>query len=207
MMEAAAASKNRFLVRDNRLHPVSPNPVKILSSSYLSGAAKWRLFTERFQAAQPSAAEETVASFIQRRFNREICDYLFDQSFQASTREIRTPVHTGSTAFSSTLGERIRQRDQKGLFKNKAAMGGRKIVAFRGGNSKLVKHLQLLLTTPRFGLTAASLLWNVLQKGTMCSIMRTGKRKLSRRPVWCLPLLLMLQRPFYRDWILPLPNC
>lgn len=148
MMEAAAVSKNRFLVRHNRLHPISPNPVKILSSPYLSGGAKWRLFTERFRAAQPSAEEESVASFIQRRFNREICDYLFDP--------ILSGIYAGDPARLSIQEvlpflprwEKEYGSVTKGLFKNKAVMGGRKIVAFKGGNNKLVKHLQSLLTTP-----------------------------------------------------------
>jgi oxygen-dependent protoporphyrinogen oxidase len=148
MMEAAAASKNRFLVRDNRLHPISPNPLKILSSPYLSGAAKWRLFSERFRAAHPQTNEESVASFIQRRFNREICDYLFEP--------ILSGIYAGDPARLSVQEvlpflprwEKEYGSVTKGLFKNKAVMGGRKIIAFKGGNSKLVKHLQSLLTTP-----------------------------------------------------------
>ncbi|WP_298732639.1 protoporphyrinogen oxidase [uncultured Chitinophaga sp.] len=148
MMEAAATSKNRFLVRDQRLHPISPNPLKILTSPYLSGAAKWRLFTERFRAAQPTDTEESVASFIQRRFNREICDYLFDP--------ILSGIYAGDPARLSIQEvlpflprwEKEYGSVTKGLFKNKGAMGGRKIIAFKGGNNKLVKHLLSLLTEP-----------------------------------------------------------
>jgi oxygen-dependent protoporphyrinogen oxidase len=146
VMEAAAASKNRFLVRNGRLHPVSPNPIKILSSAYLSGAAKWRLFTERFRAAQPQSGEESVTNFIQRRFNREICDYLFDP--------ILSGIYAGDPARLSVQEvlpflprwEKEYGSVTKGLFRNKAVMGGRKIIAFKGGNSKLVTHLQGLLT-------------------------------------------------------------
>lgn len=148
VMEATAAGKNRFLVRDGRLHAISPNPVKILSSPYLSGAAKWRLFTERFRTAQPQAAEESVASFIQRRFNREICDYLFDP--------VLSGIYAGDPARLSVQEvlpflprwEKEYGSVTKGLFKNKGVMGGRKIIAFKGGNSRLVKQLQSLLTEP-----------------------------------------------------------
>jgi oxygen-dependent protoporphyrinogen oxidase len=152
VMEATAASKNRFLVRNGRLHAISPNPVKILSSPYLSGAAKWRLFTERWRAARPQEGEESVASFIQRRFNREICDYLFDP--------VLSGIYAGNPAHLSIQEvlpflprwEKEYGSVTKGLFKNKAVMGGRKIIAFKGGNNRLVKHLQQMLTEPvRFG--------------------------------------------------------
>ncbi|GAA0556399.1 protoporphyrinogen oxidase [Chitinophaga japonensis] len=148
LLEATAAGKNRFLVRHGRLHPVSPNPVKILSSPYLSGAAKWRLFTERFRAPQPPAAEESVTAFVSRRFNREICDYLFDP--------ILSGIYAGDPARLSVnevlpflpKWEQDYGSVTKGLFRNKGLMAGRKIVAFKGGNQVLVQRLQALLREP-----------------------------------------------------------
>ncbi|KAA2240092.1 protoporphyrinogen oxidase [Chitinophaga agrisoli] len=148
IMEATAAGKNRFLVRNGSLHPVSPHPGKILSSPYLSGAAKWRLFTERFRAARPASGEESVASFVQRRFNREICDYLFDPILSGiyagdparlSVQEVMPFLPRWEQEYGSVT---------KGLMKNKGVMGGRKIIALRGGNEALVKRLQELLNTP-----------------------------------------------------------
>ncbi len=148
IMEATAAGKNRFLVRNNRLHPVSPHPGKILSSPYLSGGAKWRLFTEQFRASKPASGEESVASFVQRRFNREICDYLFDP--------ILSGIYAGDPARLSVQEvlpflprwEQEYGSVTKGLMKNKAVMGGRKIIAFKDGNERLVKCLEELLSTP-----------------------------------------------------------
>lgn len=148
VMVAAAVSKNRFLVRDGALHPVSPNPVKILSSKYISGGAKWRLFTERFRKPQPATGEETVASFVQRRFNKEISDYLFDP--------ILSGIYAGDPARLSVQEvlpflpkwEQEYGSVTKGLFKNKGLMGGRKIIAFKGGNETLTDRLQQLLNTP-----------------------------------------------------------
>jgi len=148
LLEATAAGKNRFLVRHGRLHPVSPNPVKILSSPYLSGTAKWRLFTERFRAPQPPAAEESVTAFVRRRFNQEICDYLFDP--------ILSGIYAGDPARLSVnevlpfLPEWEKEYGSvtKGLFRNKGLMAGRRIVAFKGGNQVLVQRLQTLLHEP-----------------------------------------------------------
>jgi len=146
VLEAAAVSKNRFLVRDNKLHAVSPHPLKILSSDYISGGAKWRLFTERFRAPRPAAGEESVTSFVSRRFGREINEYLFEP--------ILSGIYAGNPDLMS-ISEVLPMLPQwekqygsvtKGLMKNRKAMGGRKIIAFKGGNSVLTDKLLSLLT-------------------------------------------------------------
>jgi len=146
VLEATAVSKNRFLVRNNKLHAVSPHPLKILSSDYISGAAKWRLFTERFRKPQSPEGEESVTSFISRRFGREINDYLFEP--------ILSGIYAGNPDLMS-ISEVLPMLPQwekkygsitKGLMKNMKAMGGRKIIAFKGGNSVLTDKLLSKLT-------------------------------------------------------------
>lgn len=148
MLEASAAGKNRFLVRNGRLHPVSPHPAKILGSAYISRSAKWRLFTERFRSGRPPGTEESVTSFVERRFGQEIADYLFDPVLSGiyagdprrlSVQEVLPFLPRWEQEYGSVT---------KGLMKNKEAMAGRKIVAFRGGNETLAKRLQELLTGP-----------------------------------------------------------
>jgi protoporphyrinogen/coproporphyrinogen III oxidase len=146
VLEAAAVSKNRFLVRNNRLHAVSPHPLKILQSDYISGGAKWRLFTERFRKSLSPKGEESVSSFVVRRFGREINDYLFEP--------ILSGIYAGNPDLMSVAEvlPMLPQWEKKygsvtqGLIKNKAAMGGRKIIAFKGGNVTLTDRLQALLT-------------------------------------------------------------
>ena len=148
ILQATAASKNRFLVRNNRLHGVSPHPVKIMSSPYLSRGSKWRLFTERFRKSAPATGEETVTHFITRRFNKEIVDYVFDP--------VLSGIYAGNPDLMSIAEvlpalprwEREYGSVTKGLMKDKGAMGGRKIISFKGGNQALTDRLQQLLTIP-----------------------------------------------------------
>lgn len=146
VMEATAASRNRFLVRNDRLHAVSPNPIKILRSNYISAGAKWRLFTERFRKARTVAGEESVTSFISRRFGHEISDYLFEPILsgiyagnpdQMSITEVLPMLPQWEKKYGSVT---------KGLMANKNAMGGRRIIALKGGNATLTDKLRSLLT-------------------------------------------------------------
>lgn len=146
VMEASAASKNRFLVRNNQLHAVSPHPLKILQSNYISGGAKWRLFTERFRKPHPADGEESVSSFVNRRFGHEVNEFLFEP--------ILSGIYAGNPDLMS-VSEVLPMLPQwekkygsvtKGLMKNMKTMGGRKIIAFKGGNAVLTEKLLSLLT-------------------------------------------------------------
>lgn len=148
ILQATAASKNRFLVRRQQLHAVSPHPFKIMGSPYLSRSSKWRLFTERFRKPAPAAGEETVSDFVTRRFNKEIAEYVFDP--------VLSGIYAGNPDLMSVAEvlpalprwEREYGSVTKGLMKDKGAMGGRKIISFKGGNQLLTNRLQQLLTTP-----------------------------------------------------------
>lgn len=148
LMEASAVSKNRFLVRDNKLHAVSPHPLKIIKSKYISGGAKWRLFTEQFRSKALKISDVSVAAFVKRRFGQEIADYLFDPVLagiyagdpdKLSVQEVLPMLPKWEQEYGSVT---------KGLMKNKEMMGGRKIVAFKTGNVRLTERLTSALNTP-----------------------------------------------------------
>ncbi|HVI48797.1 MAG TPA: protoporphyrinogen oxidase [Chitinophaga sp.] len=145
ILHAAAASKKRFLVRNNQLHAVSPNPVKILGSAYLSGGSKWKLFTERFRKSVPVKEEETVTDFVTRRFNKEIAEYVFDPVLSGiyagnpdlmSIAEVMPALPRWEKEFGSVT---------KGLMKDRTAMAGRKIISLKGGTQQLTNRLESLL--------------------------------------------------------------
>ncbi|KAG4069296.1 hypothetical protein HA402_012149 [Bradysia odoriphaga] len=162
ILQATAASKNRFLVRRNQLHVVSPHPFKIMGSPYLSRGSKWRLFTERFRKAAPAKEEESVTAFVTRRFNREIAEYVFDPVLSGIYAGNPDLMSVGEVLPALPRWEREYGSVTKGLMKDKDAMGGRKIISFKGGNQQLTNRLQQLLSTPvRFnckitGITAAN---------------------------------------------------
>ncbi|MBV8250966.1 MAG: protoporphyrinogen oxidase [Chitinophaga sp.] len=148
ILVASASSKNRFLVRNNALHAVSPHPFKIIGSKYLSRASKWKLFTERFRKSVPPAGEESVSSFVTRRFNQEIAEYVFDPVLSGiyagnpdklSIAEILPMLPRWEKEYGSIT---------KGLMKEKGTMGSRKIISLKGGNAQLGKALLDKLQTP-----------------------------------------------------------
>lgn len=158
ILQASAVSKNRFLVRNNKLHAVSPHPLKIMGSDYLSRGSKWRLFTERFRKPVAASEEETVSQFVTRRFNKEIADYVFDPVLSGiyagnpdvmSIAEVLPALPRWEREFGSVT---------KGLMKDRGAMAGRKIISLSGGNQVLTRRLQQLLHTPiRFNCTVKNI--------------------------------------------------
>jgi oxygen-dependent protoporphyrinogen oxidase len=145
VMEAAAVSKNRFLVRNNRLHAVSPHPLKILQSEYVSRTAKWRLFTERFRKQRIAAGEESVTAFVNRRFGSEISEYVFEPVLSGIYAGNPDLLSIGEVLPMLPRWEKEYGSVTKGLMKNMKSMGGRKIIAFKGGNAVLTDRLLSLL--------------------------------------------------------------
>lgn len=148
ILPAAAASKNRFLVRNNRLHAVSPHPLKIMKSDYISRGSKWRLFTERFRKPAPVQGEETVTHFVERRFNKEIADYLFDPILSGIYAGNPDQMSIDEVLPALPRWEREYGSVTKGLMKEKGVMAGRKIISLAGGNQTLTRRLQERLQTP-----------------------------------------------------------
>ncbi len=145
---AAAASKNRFLVRNHTLHSVSPHPFKIIGSKYLSRGSKWKLFTERFRTSVAPAGEESVSNFVTRRFNKEIAEYVFDPVLSGIYAGNPDKLSVGEILPMLPRWEKEYGSITKGLMKEKGAMGGRKIISLKGGNAELGKALLNKLQTP-----------------------------------------------------------
>lgn len=145
-LDAAAVAKNRYLVKDRVLHALSPHPLKLLKSSYLSGGAKWRIFTEQFRK-RGNPTGESVGAFFTRRFGREVSQALADPVFsgiyagdidQLSLELVLPVVARWERDYGSVM---------KGLMKEKEVMkGGRRIVSFAGGLQSLTDALAASLT-------------------------------------------------------------
>lgn len=148
ILVAAAASKNRFLVRNKQLHAVSPHPFKILGSKYLSGASKWKLFSERFRKPAPVKEEESVSEFIGRRFNKEIAEYVFDPVLSGIYAGDPDRLSIAEVLPMLPKWERTYGSVTKGLMKEKGALGGRKIISLSGGNGMLAMALASRLSVP-----------------------------------------------------------
>ncbi|TDW95738.1 protoporphyrinogen oxidase [Dinghuibacter silviterrae] len=141
VLEAASVSKNRYLVKDRTLYALSPHPVKLLKSPYLSWGAKSRIFTERFRA-KGGGGDESVGAFFARRFGREITEAVVDPIFSGIyagdiARLSLEQVLPVAGRWEQTYGSVI-----KGMMKEKETLkGGRKIINFKGGLQRLTDAL------------------------------------------------------------------
>jgi oxygen-dependent protoporphyrinogen oxidase len=75
IVTASDAASNRYVMRDGRLLPLPMNPKAFLKTPVFSAGAKLRLLKEPFIKPAPADADESVASFVERRLGREILDY------------------------------------------------------------------------------------------------------------------------------------
>ena len=72
LITADTAARNRYVLRDGALFPVPMNPRSLIETGLLSGRAKLRLLRELFaKAPSREAADESVASFVERHFGSE----------------------------------------------------------------------------------------------------------------------------------------
>lgn len=70
--------RNRYLVSDGRLSPISINPLGFLMSNYLTLPARLRIMAEIAIPRRRGDAEESVAAFCARRFGREFAERVID---------------------------------------------------------------------------------------------------------------------------------
>jgi oxygen-dependent protoporphyrinogen oxidase len=73
---ASPAAKKRYVVRKNRLLPLPMSPQDFLTTRLLSNGAKLAVFGESLVDSGDSPAEESIATFVRRRFNQEVLDYV-----------------------------------------------------------------------------------------------------------------------------------
>ncbi|MBI2504769.1 MAG: protoporphyrinogen oxidase [Candidatus Latescibacteria bacterium] len=75
---ASPAAKNRYVVRDGKLHAMPLGPPALLGTRLFSGWAKLRLLGEPFVRRSDPDQDEDLAHFVERRLGREFLDYAID---------------------------------------------------------------------------------------------------------------------------------
>ena len=75
-LEAAREAHKRYIVRKSKLVPLPLSPAQLLTTRLLSNGAKLAIFGEPMVEAGDSPMEESVATFVRRRFNQEVVDYV-----------------------------------------------------------------------------------------------------------------------------------
>jgi len=66
----------RYILMGGRLVAAPLSPPALLTTPLFGAATKWRLVTEIFRHSKPPAGDESVASFVRRKFGAEILDRL-----------------------------------------------------------------------------------------------------------------------------------
>jgi oxygen-dependent protoporphyrinogen oxidase len=141
LLEASAASKNRYLVKDRTLFALSPHPAKLLKSPYLSWGAKSRIFTERFRGKR-AGGEESVGAFFARRFGKEIKEAIVDPIFSGIYAGDIDRLSLDQVLPVAGRWEKKYGSVMKGLVVEKEALkSGRKIISLKGGLQRITDAL------------------------------------------------------------------
>jgi oxygen-dependent protoporphyrinogen oxidase len=64
----------RYILARGKLVPAPMVPPSLLTTPLFSLGTKWRLFTEVFRHSKPPADDESIASFVRRKFGNELLD-------------------------------------------------------------------------------------------------------------------------------------
>jgi oxygen-dependent protoporphyrinogen oxidase len=75
-VDARREARKRYIVRKARLVALPTSPSQMLTTRLLSNGAKLAIFGEPLVEPGDSPMEESVATFVRRRFNQEVLDYI-----------------------------------------------------------------------------------------------------------------------------------
>jgi protoporphyrinogen/coproporphyrinogen III oxidase len=138
LVETAAVSQHRYVLRDGQLRRLPGSPPALLASGYFSWGTKLRLLTELFRRpGRPIPADTTLAGFFRERFGEEVVRWALDPfvaGVWAGDPE-KLLVHETMprlAALATEHGSLIR-----GLMKAAGGTGRRKIISFRDGAAQL----------------------------------------------------------------------
>ncbi len=143
-------SKNRYIVRSGKLHPLPLSPGAFLKTRLFSTSAKLRLLKEPFIKASDPTVEESLADFVQRRLGREFLDFAIDPFVagvyaglpEQLSVQIALPKlyaleqNYGSLIKGTILGIRERKKRQE-VSKQSA-----RLFSFRRGMQQIIDQLQ-----------------------------------------------------------------
>jgi protoporphyrinogen/coproporphyrinogen III oxidase len=66
----------RYVLLHGRLRKIPMSPQALLASTLLNPLSRWKIASEPFKKSRPPNGEESVASFVRRKFGHEILEYL-----------------------------------------------------------------------------------------------------------------------------------
>jgi oxygen-dependent protoporphyrinogen oxidase len=141
----APARAPRYVLIDGALKSVPLNPVTLLTSSLFSSKTKWRIARDVFGTSTAPEQDESIATFVHRKFGAELLDRLvapFVSGIYAgdperlSLRSAFPRLHEAEKSAGSVIRGMLR--------KAKSDQGPRErptLLSFRDGNETLVRAL------------------------------------------------------------------
>jgi oxygen-dependent protoporphyrinogen oxidase len=135
----------RYVLVDGKLQPVPMSPPAFFMSSLINGSTKWALMRDIFGKSIPPDADESVASFIRRKFSAQLLDRLvgpFVSGVYAgdperlSIRSAFPQLHEAEKAAGSVIRGMMRLAKTKKGPRERPSLN-----TFRGGNETLVLAL------------------------------------------------------------------
>src|SRR5580700_3783094 len=75
---AGNPAANRYIFRHGQLHPAPFSPMGVIKTRLVGISSKLRILADPFGYSHPPDHEESLAQFIERKFDREILDNLVD---------------------------------------------------------------------------------------------------------------------------------
>ena len=113
----------RYILSRGRLVPAPLAPPSLLTTPLLGAVTKWRIFTEMLHRTRPPVNDESIASFIRRKFGDELLNQLvapFVSGVYAgdperlSLRASFPMLHEFETKYGSVLRGAMKSRPPKG---------------------------------------------------------------------------------------------
>jgi oxygen-dependent protoporphyrinogen oxidase len=76
LLPASPAGRTRYIVKKKKLRPLPMSPQDFLTTRLLTNGAKLAVFGEALVEPGDGTVDESVATFVRRRFNQEVLDYV-----------------------------------------------------------------------------------------------------------------------------------
>jgi len=159
LLEAPARAP-RYVLVNGKLQAVPMSPPAFFTSSLVNGSTKWALVRDIFGKSAPPKADESVASFVRRKFSDQLLDRLvgpFVSGVYAgdpeklSVRSAFPQLHEAEKAAGSIVRGMMRLAKSKKGPRERATLN-----TFREGNETLVRALANHLGAKLLTKTAAA---------------------------------------------------
>lgn len=98
LLYASKQANKRYILRDNKLHPLPMSPQGLIKTKLFSGKAKLRLMAEPFIGRSNEGYYQSLAEFVKRRLGQEFLDYAINP-FVAGVYAGRTEDLSVKSAF------------------------------------------------------------------------------------------------------------